>query len=622
MKVERRGLLLAVCVTAVVLQACVPQLSGNFEKDSRIFAYRNQDATHAARGAKFGALVADDNVPWEVPEGFRAKVREQIWSKNDTRSYSEIARALGAPVNSNLVVAGFSGGGHQSMVFGLGVLDELGAYGIRSEIDAMSSVSGGSFAALYYALSRDAGRATGSASKVIYADQANDEFRSTNFFWQYLLRRLSPLDLTQNILNYHDSSDSFVDQLESSYEGILTDTETGEPLTFADLNPERPNLILNATNLSRDRAYFLGLQGNNGIDGEAQQRRRGFEPTELRDLSLHFSFTPKYFERLQSDLSSYPLSRALTASAAFPLIIDPVTLRNYGYRPRENVRGEKFDTPESWYSKSVVSDTNELLSFVHLTDAGVFDNAGASKLKWFIECSYRGRVANNARVGEREPFADCFERHEAPPKLTLAIMIDVATLGGFGRDNKQGEQRLAGSGIPIRVSSTVDAVSNLIFTTSAQRKTSLVQLLTDLKRERRDTAFADFGLEALNDPTCLIGGECTLWDRAKQRMIDSHPEIQCTADLDQSDRSIMERARYRAICGSGEDIGTALRKIFADINEAQSGFKLTATERLLISEAAVWVSARRVQELCDANVVPKLLDSDRATKICGTHSGS
>ena len=55
------------------------------------------------------------------------------------------------------VGAAITGGGNKSAVYATEVLLELGRYGLADEIDVISSVSGGSFAALHYALTCDQG---------------------------------------------------------------------------------------------------------------------------------------------------------------------------------------------------------------------------------------------------------------------------------------------------------------------------------------------------------------------------------------------------------------------------------------------------------------------------------
>lgn len=44
---------------------------------------------------------------------------------------------------------------------------------------------------------------------------------------------------------------------------------------------------------------------------------------------LRFSFTQEYFNLLCSDISNFPVARAVTASSAVPVLFNPVVVQNY-----------------------------------------------------------------------------------------------------------------------------------------------------------------------------------------------------------------------------------------------------------------------------------------------------
>ncbi len=75
----------------------------------------------------------------------------------------------------------------------------------------------------------------------------------------------------------------------------FTISEVFDKKTFAAL-PVRPVLRLHATNLA---------------------------------LGQRFTFTRETFTSLSSDLNSYPLGYACAASSAFPILLDPLAIRNY-----------------------------------------------------------------------------------------------------------------------------------------------------------------------------------------------------------------------------------------------------------------------------------------------------
>jgi NTE family protein len=55
-------------------------------------------------------------------------------------------------------------------------------------------------------------------------------------------------------------------------------------------------------------------------------------------LGTRYQFTQDYADNIRSDLSRLPVSRAVTASSAVPILFSPVTLTNYSgdceMRPR------------------------------------------------------------------------------------------------------------------------------------------------------------------------------------------------------------------------------------------------------------------------------------------------
>lgn len=109
------------------------------------------------------------------------------------------------------------------------------------------------------------------------------------------------------------------------------------PYRFKDLNPERPYLILNATN---------------GTEDDAGEPHYG-------DV---FPFTREQFKRqLDSSIDDYPIAWGVMASAAFPAVFSYVTLRDY--RPEgENGRPR----------------------YLHVFDGGNSDNLGLASAKRII----------------------------------------------------------------------------------------------------------------------------------------------------------------------------------------------------------------------------------------------
>lgn len=170
-----------------------------------------------------------------------------------------------------------SGGGSRAAVFGGAVLKELERLGLLQQVDVVSAVSGGALPAAYYAL--DGYRTVDFANG--FMERMGHDFQS-----DVLGRWLSP----PNLLRYW-----FTDATRSDTVVKVLDDELFHGATYADLNPRRPKLLLNATN---------ALTG---------------EPFVISDES---------FAALDAPLASYSLARAVYMSAAYPGVFEPVVLRN------------------------------------------------------------------------------------------------------------------------------------------------------------------------------------------------------------------------------------------------------------------------------------------------------
>jgi NTE family protein len=170
--------------------------------------------------------------------------------------------------------------------------------------------------------------------------------------------------------------------------------------TFADLTPRpgRPFLIVNATDLG---------------------------------IGSRFEFTQDQFDLLQSDLSKFPVARAVAASAAFPPYFAPVVLKNYSVA---------HPAPEPEFIESVLSDPTassrlknlelqersyidgDRRKFIHLVDGGIADNLGL-----------RGPVERAIKLEERGMTA------QAPvkiPRRLAIIIVDASTERDYGLDSR------------------------------------------------------------------------------------------------------------------------------------------------------------------------------------------
>jgi NTE family protein len=254
-------------------------------------------------------------------------------------------RQQGSPGELSLVAA-FSGGGTRAAALSYGVLLELRdtrvVIGGREQrlLDALgliSSVSGGSFTSAYYGL---------------YGDRIFEDFE------ERFLRRDIEGALVRGLLDPARwfSSRGRTDMAVDYYRQVLFGDAT-----FADLKrPDRPLILINTSDLGH---------------------------------GVRFSFVQEYFNLLCSDLSSFPLARAVTASSAVPVIFDPVVVENYAACAKglpswlEAARGRQ---PMDANLRMVVGDDASYADktghrYAHFVDGGITDNLGLRALLETVE---------------------------------------------------------------------------------------------------------------------------------------------------------------------------------------------------------------------------------------------
>lgn len=193
-----------------------------------------------------------------------------------------------------------SGGGSRSAVFAAACMFELQRLGLLDGVDYISAVSGGSLPAAYHCVSGEEWNPDNVQRRM-----------SHSFATDVALQLIQPWNYLTAVFTAYDRSD----MLASAFKHAMFIRE-GRELTFADLRPDRPRLLVNATDLQSGRG---------------------------------FTFTDENFDQLNSDLARYPLAYACAASSAVPVVMHHVTLRDYS---------------TSWKQ------------YRHLIDGGVNDNLG------------------------------------------------------------------------------------------------------------------------------------------------------------------------------------------------------------------------------------------------------
>jgi predicted acylesterase/phospholipase RssA len=225
-----------------------------------------------------------------------------------TESTTEPAQTGTVPRRGNdgyFVGLAISGGGLRSSNFAAACMFQLQRIGILQKVDYISSVSGGSLAAAYYCLNdRD------------WNPKTVQEKLTHEFATDMLVQTLMPWVLIGMAATDLDRSDLLAKTMR---ENLFT-TRNGHEQTFADLLPNRPRLLINATDLQSGR---------------------------------RFVFCNRSFDEINSDLSKYPIAYAVAASSSVPVLLHQVTLRD-------------FNTSFKQYR--------------HLIDGGVVDNLGIETL--------------------------------------------------------------------------------------------------------------------------------------------------------------------------------------------------------------------------------------------------
>jgi len=259
--------------------------------------------------------------------------KDNIAPPQETRASFSINRDRGSHERT-LAILALSGGGSRAAYWSAAVMLALEevyrdeGLNILDEIDVISSVSGGSLPAAYYVISSSPDDKSRAGYGRVWDEETVKELMSRSFRSIWFRRWFLPQNIVRYWFTAFDRSDImarvFADHLYERRPG-------GADLCFKDINPERPYLIINATNGTRGR------------------------------FGRPFTFTREDFERLNSDVEEYEISRGVMASASFPAVFHSMTLRDFAPRDGADAR------------------------FVHVLDGGIIDNLGLGSVKKVLE---------------------------------------------------------------------------------------------------------------------------------------------------------------------------------------------------------------------------------------------
>jgi len=324
--------------------------------------------------------------------------------------------SLAAPsVDDDLFVClAFSGGGTRAAALSYGVLQKLrdtpivrakdGKHeSLLDDVDCISSVSGGSFTAAYYAL---------------FGARIFQDYRKT------FLERDVEGELgwrAANPLNWPRLASPTFSRIDLAAE--LYGETIFEGKTYADLIKRglRPFIILNSTDLTT------------GDD---------------------FAFTQDQFDLIGSDLGPMQVARGVAASSAFPFLLSPISLENHpqppGYvAPPSLAHGEgDYYTNRRRFARA----THQAMyldkaqnPFVHVMDGGLADNIGLRTLERQLD-EPTGFIARRFNLGKvsklvfivvngKNQVPETLNRDESPPGLTdVAFKTATVAMDNYSFD--------------------------------------------------------------------------------------------------------------------------------------------------------------------------------------------
>ena len=338
-----------------------------------------------------------------------------------------------APQGSPSVVAAvaLSGGGARAAAFGLGVMEEMKAARfplggrwttLLDEVGLISGVSGGSVLATYYAAFGDE-----------VFTRFEPDFLAADFQSGLVGQLLSPASLFRLTSPWYGRSDELAGRLDGVFRG----------LSFGDLKSRRhaPRLLVTATDLT---------------------------------TGAPFEFTPQQFALICSDLDRVPLSFAVAASSAVPVLLSPMTIRNYaGSCPQPPGRFEPAMADANLSARLLHMIATSYLNarqrpYLHLVDGGLVDNLGVRGLLEHI----------TARGSLRQSFA-----HLPPGSVHRVVLVSVNSERDLG-------ERLDDSD---RVPGTGQVLEALVFGAGSRTTAETGALVLDTARRLADELLADRG---------------------------------------------------------------------------------------------------------------------------------
>lgn len=365
----------------------------------------------AAANAALLGCVSVYNLPVNLPLD-DASISQQITSSGD---------------GTDDVVLGlsFSGGGTRAAAFAFGVLSELNKLPVRGargsmldRIDFVSGVSGGAITAAYFGLKKKL---------------ALDDFRE-----RFLLKNAEEGLITTVSLS--TIGRAFTGGVNDS-RGFTTwlDVNLFNGATLGQLNSDRPRVWINATDIYNRVPFVFGNTA---------------------------------FTAICSDLSRYPISSAVAASAAIPIAFTPIVVQAFPGACtdplpswiRRKANNRKAPSMIRSYATAIASYRDGAVPFIKLLDGGIVDNYGVSGL-------------TIAREASDTPYGPLTAQQAVKLRRALFLVVDAKTgVSGdwiHGIDGPNGVETVRAS-VASSMAASLDAVYTVFDRSMNDWRTSLV----------------------------------------------------------------------------------------------------------------------------------------------------
>ncbi|PCJ39219.1 MAG: patatin [Moraxellaceae bacterium] len=262
---------------------------------------------------------------------------------NKPTSYSIKAHTTKRPIGDHLFLLSFSGGGTRASALSYGVMKELRnthyvdsdnhKKNLLDDVDFISAVSGGSFTAAYY----------GAFGDDMFPNFEKD-FLHLSVEEALFSKIFSPSHMFRSLMTGFDRTESAIEYY---------DKKIFKGKTFGDIaQNDGPFILINASDLSG---------------------------------GTRFGFTQDNFNLICSDLSTFPLARAVTASSAVPVAFPSVILRNFAGQCKHDqsdmmtrILSLRTDTVKRRAARETIRSylDSEKRPYIHLVDGGITDNLG------------------------------------------------------------------------------------------------------------------------------------------------------------------------------------------------------------------------------------------------------